>query len=189
MDKEELKEILYDIILCGTIVLLILMLVFGARASEQNSCLYILNKLTPKQSINILKNTTANAYITLQKDIIGQTTLTSPVHAGIKINIPLLDKKEQLQVLKENLRNIQYAYKIVSQYLTLKTKIEEQQKYINWQWQRVKAGIEYKKDIWQKQIKYKEDLAKLKALEIFFKAIGISKQTLENCYKDIFKID
>ncbi len=171
--------------LIGIFLALIFFSISQGQEINRNNCIYILQKLTPKQEINILQNTTINAYITAQKDIVGKTTLTSPIHAGIKINIPLLDKKEQLQVLKENLRNLQYAYKTLNQYLTLKAKVEEQKKYLKWQLKRVEAGIEYKKDIWKEEIKYKQDLAHLKTLEIYFQTLGISRKILESCYKHI----
>ena len=186
MNKEKFKKIAMDIF---TLIIFLYLLLMAAMASgeENKTCLYILKKLSPQQPVNILSQTKANLYITLQKDIVGESKLSSPVHAGIKINIPLLDPKEKYQLLKERLRNIQYAYRTINQYLTLKAKVEEEEKYIKWQWERVKAGIEYKKDIWEKQIKYKQDLAQLKAIEIYFTALGISKNTLENCYKSILK--
>ena len=56
--------------------------------------------------------------------------------------------------------------------------------YLQWQWQRVEEGIEYRKDIWKEEIKLKQIEGELKALTSLLIASGIPQKLLDQCYKE-----
>jgi hypothetical protein len=174
--------------IAGKIITLlgILLGTFGTVYSEElynRSCIKILNKLAAKERIGILDRMEAKAYMQLQKDFSGESLYTSPVHAGIRINYRLLDKRERLERQKEYIKSLNYASNTLSKYLMLRKEIEEKEKFLKWQWERVEYGIEYKRDIWEEQIKLEIKKAQLKAMHNYFIAIGISKKLLDKCYR------
>jgi len=147
---------------------------------KPSPCVAIITRLAPPPPPF---NISIHAYAQTQKDIIGTSTYTAPVHVGIRADIPLLDTRELYERQLRHISNLQNAQAILSQYLNLRTEIEELRKFLNWMNLRVEFGIEYKKDVWQQEIVLKQKEAVLKALESFFYAYGITREELERCYK------
>ena len=146
-------------------------------------CTQIVQKIAPKRPTPI----TIKAYLKAQKDIQGKSTLDSPVNAGIKIEVPLYDPKEKFQLQKEYLQSLNFARKLLADYLSLRYEVEEMKKYIKWQWKRVQAGIEYRKDIWKEQIQLKQKQGQLQALKTLLISAGVKEKELEKCYKYTLK--
>jgi hypothetical protein len=147
---------------------------------KPSPCVAIITRLAPTPPPF---NISIHAYAQTQKDIIGTSTYTAPVHAGVRLDIPLLDTREQYERQLRHLANLQNAQAILSQYLNLRTEVEELRKFLDWMKLRVEVGIEYKKDVWQQEIALKQKEAALKALESFFFAYGITREELDRCYK------
>lgn len=103
---------------------------------------------------------------------------------GIKVEVPfsIFDERERYEKQKRYWERLKFVTDMLYQYLALKTEIEETQKYIQWQWERVKHGIEYKKDVWPLEIKLLMKKEKLRALVLFFKSVGIEEELLEKCW-------
>ena len=147
---------------------------------KPSPCVAIITRLAPPPPpLNI----SIHAYAQTQKDIIGTSTYTAPVHAGVRLDIPLLDTRELYERQLRHLANLQGAQNILSQYLNLRTEVEELRKFLNWMNLRVEYGIEYKKDVWQQEKALKQKEAVLKSLESFFYAYGITREELDKCYK------
>jgi hypothetical protein len=147
---------------------------------KPSPCVAIIKRLAPTPppfKISI------HAYAQTQKDIIGTTTYTAPVHAGVRLDIPLLDTRELYERQLRHLASLQNAQAILSNYLALRTEVEELRKFLHWMNLRVEYGIEYKKDVWQQEIVLKQKEAALKALESFFFAYGITREELDRCYR------
>jgi len=147
--------------------------------TKANPCLQIVKKLAPRPP----RDYRITAYIKAQKDIQGQSQLEAPVNAGIKIEIPLYDARERYELQQKHIKNLDYARRLLADYLALRYEVEEMKKYISWQWQRVKAGIEYRKDIWKEHIKLKQKQGSLHALELLLISAGITKKQINLCYK------
>jgi hypothetical protein len=148
--------------------------------SKPSPCVAIITRLAPTPPPF---NISIHAYAQTQKDIIGTSTYTAPVHIGIRVDIPLLDTRELYERQLRHLSNLQNAQAILSQYLNLRTEIEELRNFLYWMNLRVEFGIEYKRDVWREEIVLKQKEAVLKALESFFYAYGITKEELDRCYK------
>jgi len=95
---------------------------------------------------------------------------------GIRADIPILDTRELYERQIRHIANLQNAQAILSQYLNLRTEIEELRNFLSWMNLRVEFGIEYKKDVWQQEIVLKQKEAVLKVLESFFFAYGIKRE-------------
>lgn len=147
---------------------------------KPSPCVAIITRLAPTPPPF---NISIHAYTQTQKDIIGTTTYTAPVHMGIRADIPLLDTRELYERKLRHLASLQNAQNLLSQYLALRTEVEELRKFLNWMKLRVEYGIEYKKDVWQQEIGLRQREAALKALESFFFAYGITREELDRCYK------
>jgi len=150
------------------------------KEPKPSPCVAIITRLAPTPPPF---NISIHAYAQTQKDIIGTSTYTAPVHAGVRLDIPLLDTREIYERQLRHLANLQNAQAILSQYLNLRTEIEELRKFLNWMNLRVEFGIEYKRDVWQQEIVLRQKEAQLKALESFFFAYGITREELDRCYK------
>jgi len=147
---------------------------------KPSPCVAIITRLAPTPPPF---NISIHAYAQTQKDIIGTSTYTAPVHVGIRADIPILDTRELYERQLRHIANLQNAQAILSQYLNLRTEIEELRNFLYWMNLRVEYGIEYKKDVWREEIVLKQKESVLKALESFFYAYGITKEELERCYK------
>jgi len=147
---------------------------------KPSPCVAIITRLAPTPPPF---NISIHAYAQTQKDIIGTSTYTAPVHVGIRADIPLLDTRELYERQLRHIANLQNAQAILSQYLSLRTEVEELRNFLYWMNLRVEFGIEYKKDVWQQEIVLKQKEAVLKALESFFYAYGITREELDRCYK------
>jgi hypothetical protein len=147
---------------------------------KPSPCVAIITRLAPTPPPF---NISIHAYAQTQKDIIGTTIHTAPVHAGVRLDIPLLDTRELYERQLRHLANLQNAQAVLSNYLALRTEVEELRKFLNWMNLRVEYGIEYKKDVWQQEIGLRQKEALLKALESFFFAYRITREELDRCYK------
>jgi hypothetical protein len=170
----------------GLLMGLLLLGSFNAGVGEElynESCIRILHILSgDKKKLGHLDRTKVNIYMQYQKDLTGESLYTAPIHTGVRINYDLLDKRERLERRQKYLRNMQYASNLLGKFLSLKAQVEEEEKLLKWQWARVEEGIEYKRDIWEMQIKHNQKKAQLKAMYNYFMAIGISKKLLDKCY-------
>ncbi|MCI4458840.1 MAG: hypothetical protein JHC21_04410 [Thermocrinis sp.] len=146
---------------------------------KPSACISILNRLAPKPPPFYLS---VNAYAQTQKDIVGTSTYTAPVHVGLRADIPILDTRELYERQLRHLSNLQNAQNLLSQYLSLRAETEELSNFLEWMNIRVEYGIEYKKDVWQQEIALKQKIATLKSLESFFHAYGITKKELDECF-------
>jgi hypothetical protein len=143
-------------------------------------CVAIITRLAPTPPPF---NISIHAYAQTQKDISGTSYYTAPVHAGVRLDIPLLDTRELYERQLRHIANLQNAQAILSQYLALRSEVEELKGFLNWMKIRVEFGIEYKRDVWQEEIVLKQKEGSLKALESFFFAYGITREELDRCYK------
>jgi len=155
--------------------------IYAQDNTQNNACIKIVKLLTPKASKIQFR---ISAYAKLQKDIQGQSQLEAPVNTGIRIDIPIYDTREKLERQKEYLKSLNFARRLIADYIKLRYEVEEMKKYIAWQWQRVEAGIEYRKHIWKEEIKLKQKKGELKALTSLLIASGIPKNLLDKCYKE-----
>jgi hypothetical protein len=147
---------------------------------KPSPCVAIITRLAPTPPPF---NISIHAYAQTQKDISGTSTYTAPVHVGIRADIPLLDTRELYERQLRHIANLQNAQALLSQYLSLRTEVEELRNFLYWMNLRVEFGIEYKKDVWQQEIVLRQKEATLKALESFFFAYGITREELDRCYK------
>jgi hypothetical protein len=98
----------------------------------------------------------------------------------------LLDARERFELSARHVEVYDKVNNLLSDYLQLRMEIEEKGNYFNWQWKRVDAGIEYKRDIWKEQIKeYLPVKAKMNAIEKQLSALGITQKELDLCYKSL----
>jgi len=146
---------------------------------KPSPCVAILNRLAPKPPPF---NLSIYAYTQTQKDIIGTSYYTSPVHVGLRADIPLLDTRELYERQLRHLSNLQNAQALLSQYLSLRAETEEMSNFLAWMNARVELGIEYKRDVWREEIILRQKEALLKSLESFFNAYGITKKELDECF-------
>jgi hypothetical protein len=147
---------------------------------KPSPCVAIITRLAPTPPPF---NISIHAYAQTQKDISGTSLYTAPVHVGIRADIPLLDTRELYERQLRHITALQNAQVILSQYLNLRTEVEELRSFLNWMNLRVEFGIEYKKDVWRQEIELRQKEALLKALESFFFAYGITREELDRCYK------
>ena len=145
-------------------------------------CVQILKILTPKAPKYLLS---IKAYIQAQKDITGKSTYRAPTHAGIRLDIPLYDAREKWELKRKYLLALKDAKELLKEYLSVRSKVEEMKKYLSWQWKRVEAGIEYRRDIWQQEIQYKQEKGHLKAITAVLMSAGINKSLLDSCYQTL----
>jgi hypothetical protein len=150
------------------------------KEPKPSPCVAIITRLAPKPPPF---NISIHAYAQTQKDITGTSYYTAPVHVGIRADIPLLDTRELYERQLRHIANLQNAQAILSNYLALRTEVEELRSFLYWMNLRVEFGIEYKRDVWQQEIVLKQKEALLKALESFFFAYGITREELDRCYK------
>ena len=164
--------------------LLLLSFLHAQESRERNfpkACIKIVQLLTPKAPKVMFR---VSAYAKLQKDLEGQSQLEAPTNAGIRIDIPLYDPRERWKVQKEYLRALDFARRLIADYIKLRYEVEEMKKYLAWQWRRVEEGIEYRKDIWREEIRLKQIEGELKALTALLIASGIPQDLLDKCYKE-----
>ena len=150
------------------------------------SCIKIVKQLAPPIAGPYLRLT---AYAQYQKDLNGTTTLTSPTHAGLRLEIPLLDPRERLERQREYVRALDFARRLLADYLKLRYEVEEMKRFVQWQWARVEAGIEYRKDVWKEEVALKQKEGELKALTALLLSAGIPKELLQRCYEEGLKED
>lgn len=96
----------------------------------------------------------------------------------------LLDPKEKFELTRQYREAILKLTDLLGKYIELRQKAEKTRPYLSWQWERVKAGIEYKKDIWEKEIKeLLPAQAELRNIERQLLMLGISQADLDACYR------
>ncbi len=162
------------------IVGILIYLLIGTATAIADPCTKIVQKLTPTPPALMFS---IKGYAQYQQDITGQSQYTAPTHAGIRIDVPLYDPREKWEMKKEYLRALDFARRILANYLKLRYEVEEMKKYLTWQWQRVQEGIEYRKDVWKEEIQLKQKQGQLKALEVLLTSSGITKKELRECYE------
>lgn len=96
----------------------------------------------------------------------------------------ILDNKEKYELTKQYREEILKITDLLGKYIQLRKESEEIEAFLNWQWQRVRAGIEYKKDIWKEQIELNQRRAQLQNIETQLLLLGINKKDLEKCYRN-----
>ncbi len=163
---------------------ILLYLLVTLSFSTPKECIRIVHHLTPQAPAFIFS---LKAFAQYQRDIEGKSQYTAPTHAGIRIDIPLYDPREKWQMKKEHIRALDFARRLLAQYLALKYEVEEMKKYLTWQWKRVQAGIEYRKDVWKEEITLKQKQGELKALTALLMSAGIKEKDLRKCYESASK--
>jgi len=164
-------------------MLAFVVLLLFSFAFSLDACVKIVEKLAPKPPALLYS---LRVYAQYQKDLEGKTTQTAPVNAGIRVDIPILDKREEIELKERYLRNLNEVRILVQEYLALRYEVEEMEKFLNWMWIRVDYGIEYRRDVWQLQIKLQEKKGRLKALTTLLMSAGITREDLDQCYKSKF---
>jgi len=164
-------------------LILAFLLLFAFTFSFANPCLLIVEKLASKPPSLIYS---VKAYAQYQRDLEGKTTQTAPTHIGVRIDIPILDKREELEMKERYLRHLKDINSLLQEYLSLRYQVEEMERFLSWMWLRVDYGIEYRKDVWQMQIKLLESKGRLKAITTILLSAGITREDLDQCYKSKF---
>jgi len=95
----------------------------------------------------------------------------------------ILDPKERYETVKTYRQDLRQISELLGKYISLRKQTEEINAYLGWQWERVKAGVEYKKDIWKEQIRENQTRAELKNIERQLILIGATPKELDLCYK------
>ena len=95
----------------------------------------------------------------------------------------LLDPKETYELQRQYIQEILRLTDLLGRYIQLRRESEEIAEYLQWQWRRVEAGIEYKKDIWRQQIDLNRNITELKNIELQLFLLGVSPYDLDRCYK------
>ncbi len=95
----------------------------------------------------------------------------------------LIDPKERYEILKTYRQDIRQITELLGKYISLRKQTEEINAYLGWEWERVKVGVEYKKDIWREQIKENQTRAELKNVERQLLLLGATPKDLDLCYK------
>ena len=142
-------------------------------SNEENPCEIIVKTLAPRPKWWDLRISgyAQNSFINGNKEI------------GIKVEVPFFDKRERYEKQKRYWERVKFITDMLHEYLALRTEIEEMQKYVQWKWERVKYGIEYKKDVWLLEIDLCMKKEKLRAIVLFFKNVGIEEELLEKCWR------
>jgi len=109
------------------------------------------------------------------------------IQKGGKLEYNLIDPKERQKLLTEYRKETEKIYELLTEYITKRKELEEYRKYLGWQWERVKIGIEYKKDIWKEQIEFNKEQQKLQAIEMQLILYGATREDLEKCYQTFIK--
>jgi len=156
--------------------------------SNSYSCSLIIKKLIPKYPLHDAR---LKAFATARKDVKKGSSLlaTEPrIYFGVKLEVPLIDRREKFREKRELLRASDTATKLLDDYLKTRTEVDFLYHFLTWLWQRVDVGMEYRKDVWQKEIELKKKQAHLKALIAQFRALGISRELLNKCYCETYFI-
>lgn len=143
-------------------------------------CIKIVQKLTPKAPRLLFS---VKAFAQYQEDIAGESRYTAPTHAGISLEVPLYDPREKWQIKERYLRSLNFARRLLADYLSLRYEVEEMKQFLKWMWKRVDAGIEYRRDVWKEEIKLKQKEGELKALTALLLSAGIKQKELDRCYE------
>ncbi len=119
------------------------------------------------------------------QDLINRLVQPPPAIAIIdtRQGYRLIDPKERYETLKTYRQDIKQITELLGKYISLRKQTEEINSYLSWQWERVKAGVEYKKDIWKEQIRENQTRAELKNIERQLLLLGATPQDLDLCYK------
>jgi len=169
----------------ANILVLLVFIIFNfATAGE---CRKILLKLTPEKP----KDFKIKAYAGIRKDLdIGQEqgqVLTEPkAYIGLRFEMPLIDRAEEYQRKIKRYKDLSNAQRILSQYLTLRQEVEDEHKILEWKYKRVKAGVEYLKNVLPEEKQYNINKQKLKTIEEYL-LLFVSKEELDRCYKENIK--
>ena len=156
--------------------------------SNSYACTQIIKKLIPKYP---LFQPRLKAFATTRRDYrIGSSSYVTdtPVNCGIRLEIPLIDPREKFRERKELLTASSNARRLLEDYLETRTEVNFLFHYLTWQWQRVDVGIEYRKDVWEKEIELKKKQARLKSIIAQFQALGIKRELLNQCYCETYYI-
>jgi hypothetical protein len=98
----------------------------------------------------------------------------------------LLDARERFEFSARYIEAYNKVSNLLTEYLQLRQEVEEKGGYFGWQWKRVDAGIEYKREIWKEQIRdYLPTKTKMKALEKQLTSLGVTQKELDLCYKSL----
>lgn len=95
----------------------------------------------------------------------------------------LIDPKERYEIIKTYRQDLKQISELLGKYISLRKQTEEINSYLSWQWQRVNAGVEYKKDIWKEEIRENQTRAELKNIERQLLLLGATPKELDLCYK------
>ncbi|MEM2947140.1 MAG: hypothetical protein QXN96_02745 [Candidatus Bathyarchaeia archaeon] len=118
------------------------------------------------------------------QDIINRLVKPPPAIAILdtRQGYRLIDPKERYEIISKYQQDIKQISELLGKYIALRKQTEEINAYLNWQWQRVSAGMEYKKDIWKEQIRENQTRAELKNVERQLLLLGATPKELDLCY-------
>ena len=154
--------------------------------SNSYACVKIIKKLIPKYPILPLS---VKATATVRKDFADSSNyIYEPPSCGVKIEIPIIDTREKFRERRELLSASNTARKLLENYLEIRTEVNYLYHYLTWLWQRVDVGMEYRKDVWEKEIELRKKQAELKSLTAQFLSLGIKREELDRCYCETYYI-
>jgi hypothetical protein len=157
-----------------------------SEEKDPDYCQEIIKLLTPERGLP-LKLTT---YLNARKDLSGEGTFITetPLNYGIRLEIPIIDGNERYKLKKEALSSTKQARGLLEDYLELRTEVEYLSSLLAWLWIRVDYGVEYRKNVWPKQIELTKKKAKLKALIAQLRALGVEDSLLSGCYFQTYNL-
>ncbi|MEN2985495.1 MAG: hypothetical protein ABDH16_02375 [Thermodesulfovibrionaceae bacterium] len=118
------------------------------------------------------------------QDVCGDLVIKVVKPVPAMVDGKLLDAKEKFEYATKYIDTVSKVTKLLGEYLQLRKEIDEKGAYYGWQWKRVEAGVEYKRDIWKEYIKdYTVLKAQFKNIERQLISLGITQQELDLCYK------
>ncbi len=167
----------------ANILVLLVLIIFNL--STAGECRMILLKLTPEKP----KDFKVKAYAGVRKDFDigggqqGQVITEPRAYIGLRFEMPLIDKAEEYQRKIKRYKDLNNAQRILSQYLTLRQEVEDEQKILDWKYKRVKAGVEYLKNVLPEEKQLNINKQKLKSIEQYL-LLFVSKEELDKCYKE-----
>ena len=145
-----------------------------------NPCSKIIYKQVLKKYKNVLRqNKKVKSSYTLSLSILGPSF-------SLTFN-PYLDEKEVLELRLKIAEDIEKYSKNLEDYLINLRKYQFSKKFYKWEKVRIEMGIDKIKENYADIKDYESIYSKVKAMEIKYEVLGISKNELYKCYLYTYK--
>jgi len=168
--------------------LLVLLMLISFSISFGGECRRIILSLVPEKPRDIK----LNAYAGIRKDLDiggkeqGQVLTEPKAYIGLRFTMPIIDRAEEYRRKIQRYKDLSTAQRTLSQYLELRQEVEDGQKILEWKYKRVKAGVEYLKNVLPEEKELNIKKQRLKTLEEYL-TMFVSKEQLDRCYKEGLK--